>query len=69
MKSSLPKFLAGLSALWVALLGASAGVLHASELVGNFHTMGVVLDLPAAIKPDRIKEVRLFLIGKIGIFD
>ena len=31
-----------------------------AETYGNFHTMGVVLDVPKGVAPAQIREVRLF---------
>jgi len=42
---------------------SNPSVALAAETFGNFHTLGVVLDPPAGIKPGDIAEVRLYQVG------
>ncbi len=45
-----------------ALLPVTSGNVNAAETFGNFHTMGVVLDVPKGSTPAQIQAVRLFSI-------
>lgn len=40
--------------------GLTTQITQAAETFGNFETLGVVLDAPAGVSPEQIKEVRLF---------
>ena len=45
-------------ALWL-----TASALPAAETIGNFHTMGIVLELPGGLSPGQVNRVGLSLLN------
>jgi len=47
----------------VALICVGGVLNAAAETIGNFHTLGVVLDLPSGLSPSDVRQVRLHMLN------